>query len=96
MSSMAVELGDLDRVKEILSKLNNDGLYHSSRLEHIRDNYRKHVNKSKISKFNLNKIYADTTTIDIIKEQNLTEFLPENTKPARYDENSFFCFNYVF
>ena len=88
MSSVEEIRGDLDRVKIILTKLNDEGLRDNTRLGEIRARYEnitaKQI-KSKTKKWT-SKIYEDTNTTEIITKQNLEEFLPANTKPARYDE----------
>ena len=87
---------DLDRLQVALENLDSD-LNQSTIITDMRDRYLRIYNLRMKSKNWLeSKIYEDIKTGTIIKEQNLSEFISANTKPARYALNFVFCLdNYL-
>ena len=97
MSSVEEIRGDLDRVKIILTKLNDEGLRDNTRLGEIRARYEnitaKQI-KSKTKKWT-SKIYEDTNTTEIIIQNRISRnsFQLIRSQPGMM--KSLLCFNFL-
>ena len=75
---VCVNRNNVDNVNDLNENVN--------RLNELKCKYMElYKSRLKVEKSWLQKIYEDNTTVEIIKEQELAEFIPPETKPARYE-----------
>ena len=74
----SVNRNNVDNVNDLNENVN--------RLNELKCKYMElYKSRLKVGKSWLQKIYEDNTTVEIIKEQELAEFIPPETKPAWYE-----------